>query len=358
MVTQSQLKVDLKKIGCKLKSQMNGDWAICEPKGSRVIVKSLEEVREYYLSKTSGILKAPNTGSVENVESESDVTEANQSLDSAVTKVNQAFDPEIAATQVRPVPEEIKQVIAATQVKPVPEELKKSIAPTQVKPVPDKIKSQAQQPNPKKIIPNLKAASETPDKSQVKENLKKIGCKLKSQMNGSWAIFEPKGNRIIVSGLDEVHRYYLSKTGGASAGSQSQVKSQVKSAPKQAPVDPNQTVEMPATQPNKITRSSNAIKSSAELSKAIEKANHVINLLKERRLKRGINVTRTDLRNNILTKVCSDELMDDVMRYVETRFDKDCLDRVMVKRHFKNHLGEDDAMYFDIRYASLLVNTE
>ena len=350
MVTQSQLKVDLKKIGCKLKSQMNGQWAICEPKGGRVIVGSLEEVHEYYLSKSAG---SESTNS-----QEEDVTEVYPVIsDEQINAVSEKVERQAASTQVKPVPDEVKQAIAAmkakqaaaaTQVQHVPDDIKRAAAATRVSPVPDKVQAHAQRSHQQPV-----------DRSQIKVNLKKIGCKLKSQMNGQWAITEPKGNRVIVNSLEEVHQYYLIKTGAAQPR-------QVSRKPAPAEIDPNKTVEMPVqhsrpgiTRSNrKITRSNPAIKSSAELSASIEKANHVINLLKERRLKMGINVTRTDLKTNLLAKVCSDALIDDVMRYVETKLDKDCLDRVLVKRNFKNHLGEDDVMYFDIRYAGILANND
>jgi len=78
-----------------------------------------------------------------------------------------------------------------------------------------------------------------------------------------------------------------------------------------------------------------------------------LNLIKEKRLKIGLNITHTDLRENLLVKICTPSLLDEVMSYVELRLEKEYLDGELVKLHFVNHYGEDDVMYFDIKYAEI-----
>lgn len=214
--------------------------------------------------------------------------------------------------------------------------------------------------------------------SQVKADLKKIGCKLKSQMNGDWAICEPKGNRVIVASLEEAQQYCIEKMRAMDVNSKKQVDAHTSIVAAHQSIDPNKTIELPIVSPpqsqvqspvqslsqapinrsNKTTHSTRAAKPSAELNAAIKKADHIINLLKEKRLKMGMNVTLEDLKNNLLVKVCSNDLLDDVVRHVEAQLDKDCLNKVLVKRPFKNYLGSNDVMYFDIRYAVFLAKVE
>ena len=48
----SEVKVHLKKIGCKIKSQLGGGWAIYEPKGTRVLIDTLEDAQQYFFATT------------------------------------------------------------------------------------------------------------------------------------------------------------------------------------------------------------------------------------------------------------------------------------------------------------------
>lgn len=218
--------------------------------------------------------------------------------------------------------------------------------------------------------------------TELKNDLKKLGYKLKPQIGGAFALHDAKGVKVIVGSLDEVHRYYVTQTSGAKPAVSPPPRPAVHAVPRVTPppvvpvparapspapapvvereMDSDATVQVEV--PERVRTAERLAPGSSrrmpgvspQLREAIDKANHVVSLLKERRLKMGINVSHTDLRINLISKVCQPELLDDVMRHVESMLESDCRNRVLVKRRFRNHLNEEDVMYFDVRYASLL----
>lgn len=54
---ESEIIAGLGELGCKMESRSFGGWKIKEPLGGAIIVKTLEEAKEYYLKKKSAKLK-------------------------------------------------------------------------------------------------------------------------------------------------------------------------------------------------------------------------------------------------------------------------------------------------------------
>lgn len=188
--------------------------------------------------------------------------------------------------------------------------------------------------------------------SDVKNELKKIGCKLKSQLDGSFAICEPKGTRTIVPTLEAAMEYYRSKvepTVTVPVKSQAPVADvvQLPTASLQSePVDPVQTDKpQSAGSAKKIV--------SVEQQQAIASVNNMLNEIREQRLPRGLNFLHSEIKQYLLKNGCPPQLVDKAYIYAEARLHKDCIDKKLIRCAFRNHLSENDVMYFSSQYAYL-----
>lgn len=197
--------------------------------------------------------------------------------------------------------------------------------------------------------------------NDVKNDLRKIGCKLKSQLDGSWAIHGAKGAKVIVPSLAAVREYYLVQVGQLPAvldeqkpdspASQPHAVDVVESDIQAAPV--LQSV-VPAVAPAVVPSRPAPSPMTEEQQKAIAAVNTMFRDLHAKRLRLGGNVLQSEIAGLLARGGCPEAMLAKAKGAAEAKLKKDCNDNKLVKIVFENAAGRQDVMYFDSHYASLL----
>ncbi len=357
VVTFSTVKNDLRPLGCKLKSQLDGTWAICEPKGTRVIVPTLEDVNLYILGKTGQAVVKPDTAKppVEATPVAIPVTSMKMKIEESRSKPNPFLDKQESSPPARQATvNTAENTIAITSPKPAPITAPKPVI-TQNKPVDVEVSIKANLP-----IPSAEQREQWDLRlPTLKVELKSLGCQLKSQLDGSWAIIQPKGARVVVPTLEAVKEYYLSKSSAdvAQPNSISKKVTQPLTAATLTNVAPNVPIPVATDQTSGRPISTSSHSNISEQQQlAIAAVNSFIRTMKENRLTQGLNFLHSEIEPNLMKHGCPEELVEKAFNYAEAKLYKDCMDKVLIKRTFENHLQQNDVMYFDIQYANLFAS--
>ena len=184
--------------------------------------------------------------------------------------------------------------------------------------------------------------------NDVKNELKGIGCKIKSQLDGSWAILEPKGARTIVQTLEEAHDYVLTKTCGSSSQPSSIL----------AAIDvesPNLTATPPVkTKAPQQQMTSARPELTAEQQKAKDAVSTVLKDLMESRLSNGLNFLHSELSSLLSRHGCPESMKEKALAYAESKISKDRQSKSIVGIVIRHPSGQKDVMYFDSHFAQFL----
>ena len=200
--------------------------------------------------------------------------------------------------------------------------------------------------------------------SDVKIDLKKLGCKIKSQLDGSWAIHEPKGVKVIVPTLEAAQEYCRSKSVGSlskaaqAASSQTQMAaanniSSISAAPKsEMPMQQHASQQQQKTAPQEKVPAKP--EPSPEQQKAISAVGKALQDMKENRLRYGLNFLHSEIKDLLQHYGCPEPMKEKAIAYAETKLQKDCQSKNLVSIVFRHPTGQKDTMYFDAHYAQFL----
>jgi hypothetical protein len=190
--------------------------------------------------------------------------------------------------------------------------------------------------------------------SDLRNDLKKIGCKLKSQLDGSWAICAPKGVRTIVATLDEVQAYITKHTQASEVKKPASLVKQ--SSAMESKAHSAEKLSVTAKKPEVTQAETNKIVASEEQKLAIAAVNKMLVEIREHRLKLGLNFLHSEIPLHLKRNGCPKPLLEKAISYTEAKLQKDCLNKLLFKRAFKNYADHSDIMYFDSKYAELFVS--